>query len=130
MAVDEISQVMQKYNDYCLVLVIGNTGCGKSTLLTSLIFGKDSLEIEKIDGKRVIKQKKEFELKDLFSIGHDDVSKTFLPDFYPDRKNKVLYADIAGLQDTRGNLMEFVNKFVTKYLFMKSKRIKFIVAIT
>ena len=85
-----------------------------------MIFGKDSLEIEKIDGKRVIKQKKEFELKDLFSIGHDDVSKTFLPDFYPDRKNKVLYADIAGLQDTRGNLMEFVNKFVTKYLFMKS----------
>ena len=32
-----------------IILAIGNTGCGKSTMLTSLMYGPQSLKLQKID---------------------------------------------------------------------------------
>ena len=42
----------------------------------------------------------------------------------------MIYSDIAGLMDTAGDLIEFVNCFMNKKIFNKAKRIKFIVPIT
>jgi hypothetical protein len=42
----------------------------------------------------------------------------------------VLFIDIAGFGDTGGVLIELVNSFVDKYLFMNAKSIKFLLPIT
>ena len=42
----------------------------------------------------------------------------------------MIYSDIAGLMDTAGDLIEFVNCFMNKKIFNQAKRIKFIVPIT
>ena len=42
----------------------------------------------------------------------------------------LVYADVAGLQDTSGGLIEFINMFVIKGIFSKAKRIRFIVPMT
>ena len=99
-------------------------------MLTSLIFGTEALVQEKINGKVVINQVEAYREKGLFKIGHEMVSETFMPCYFYDKDNKIIYADIAGLEDNRGNLMEFVNKFVTKSLFMKAKKVKFMVPMT
>jgi hypothetical protein len=38
--------------------------------------------------------------------------------------------DLAGLQDTGGQFPEFVNLFIDRYIFMKSKQLRFLVPIT
>lgn len=58
------------------------------------------------------------------------MSKTFLPHFINDEVNGVVYADIAGLQDTGGPLVEFTNCFLNKILFQMVKKIKILVPIT
>jgi hypothetical protein len=68
----------------------------------------------------------------VFDIGHSDSeSKTFLPQTYqkPEDATNTVYVDIAGQQDTGGELIEFVNVFVTKEIFKRSKSVKFIVPI-
>ena len=120
-----------------LIVTIGNTGCGKSTLLSSLIYGAESLHEVKIDDherrgknkhKVVIDQKEQL---GIFDIGHSKhQSKTFLPHFINDDLKGVVYADIAGLQDTGGPLIEFTNCFLNKILFQMVKRIKILVPIT
>ena len=52
-------------------------------------------------------------------------SKTFLPHFK--KKNEIaeiLYADIAGLMDTGGDLIDFINCFVNKKLFSLSSKVR------
>lgn len=67
----------------------------------------------------------------MFHIGHSDSeSMTFLPQV---RKkgdgSDSLYVDIAGQQDTGGELIEFINIFVTKELFRKAHKVRFLVPI-
>ena len=42
----------------------------------------------------------------------------------------ILFADVAGMNDTNGTLIEFVNSFVLKQLFQRTKRIKLLVPIS
>lgn len=42
----------------------------------------------------------------------------------------MIYSDIAGLFDTAGDLIEYVNCFMNKKIFNSAKKIKFIVPIT
>ena len=112
------------------VLCLGNTGCGKSTMITALIYGKQVLEqkkkereIQKRDGttkisyELIIDHKPGLNIKG-FKIGHDPAnSETFLPHFWKDPKNKMVFADIAGLNDSGGPLMTFINCFVNKKIF-------------
>ena len=70
-------------------------------------------------------------MKGKFAIGHDaDKSKTFIPHFDLNKDNDLVYADIAGLQDTNGEIIEVLNKFLTKSLFVKAQTIRFIITIT
>lgn len=41
-----------------------------------------------------------------------------------------LFADVAGLSDTNGILIEFINMFIIKCIFQRVKRVRFIVPIT
>ena len=53
-----------------------------------------------------------------FKIGHSMInSETFLPNFKKDEKNDLFYGDIAGLQDTSGVLVDFINSFMVKKIF-------------
>jgi len=66
-----------------------------------------------------------------FTIGHSkSESMTFLPHFVKDHEAGVVYADIAGLQDTSGDLVEFINCFVTRKIFQMGKNVRFIVPFT
>ena len=134
------------------MIAIGNTGCGKSTMFSSLLYGPGALEKKAIfeeveilapsgrDRKKgasgVTKKHKRFvidtkEELEKFKIGHSqDTSETFLPSFHLDKVNDVVYGDIAGLQDTQGGTIQFVNSFVSKEIFRRCKSIRFIVAFT
>ena len=66
-----------------------------------------------------------------FAIGHDaNRSKTFIPHFETDHKLDLVYADIAGLKDTNEEIIDILNKFLTKSLFIRAKSVRFIITIT
>ena len=128
------------------VLVIGNTGCGKSTILSALVYESKALELRTITeevqvlkkGEYITKtlRKKVIDYKDevrerVFKIGHKTQSETFLPSFQkiPDRENSY-YIDMAGLNDTGGNFLEFTNQFINKKLFSLAKNMIFLIPFT
>ena len=45
-------------------------------------------------------------------------------------KSKLVYVDLAGLQDTKGDFFDIINVFVIKRLFMSAKTVKLILPIT
>ena len=114
-------QGVTKY-ETALCVTIGNTGCGKSTMLNALCFGSQILhqttfkyDKSKKKGKKVIDVKKDnSDIEAKFEIGHSMQSKTFIPEFMDKPVDDILYADVAGLNDTNGHLVEFVNSFVLK----------------
>jgi len=55
---------------------------------------------------------------------------TYLPHFVHDGKSKIIYADVAGLFDTHGPLMEYINMFMIKGIFQKAKNMRFIIPLT
>ena len=133
-----------------LLLAFGNTGCGKSTMISSLVFGPDKLEMKAVPEKKMVRgvektyynkiidQREDFKgwlagqnFDGLFEIGHSKAeSKTFIPHFYKPPDQNMIYSDIAGLMDTAGDLIEYVNCFMNKKIFNQAKKIKFIVPIT
>ena len=146
-------ETLSPAKDANLVVAVGNTGCGKSTMLSSIIFGPDCLQKTQISVEKVVmkrdrktKQMKE-EVKTIkkwvidqkapdqiqsFTIGHSDASSmTFLPHFKcRDESSQIMYADIAGLMDTGGDLLEYINCFVNKKLFNMANKVKFLFPIT
>ena len=57
-------------------------------------------------------------------------SKTFFPHFIKDDATGIVYADIAGMKDTDGDLVELVNCFVNKSIFRRARSLKFLVPLT
>ena len=81
------------------------------------VLQKDGSKIQKERTKNVIDNKEVVESKN-FIIGHSDTnSETFLPTFIYDDVNDIFYGDIAGLQDTSGPLIDFINSFMVKKIF-------------
>lgn len=67
---------------------------------------------------------------EVFKIGHSNSeSETFLPSFVKHPNNDVWFVDIAGLNDTGGELIDFCNTFIIKHIFQIAKSVKFIVPI-
>lgn len=129
-----------------LIVALGNTGCGKSTIFQSLVFGASHLESKLLEhefelvrpdgavktkkAKRMVVQEKESNSQ-LFRIGHSTCqSETFFPSFQKVPDSDITFVDIAGFQDTSGVLIEFVNCFIAKLIFLKAKTIRFLVPIT
>ena len=66
-----------------------------------------------------------------FAIGHEEhKSKTFIPHFETNKKLDIVYADIAGLKDVNDEIIDVLNKFLTKSLFVRAKSVRFIITIT
>ena len=82
--------------------------------------------------KKVIDLKNEYKEQESFGVGHSQSqSMTFMPQFKVDSNNPdVVWADIAGLQDTGGELISFINSFVNKKIFQLAKEVKFLVPLT
>ena len=58
------------------------------------------------------------EPENVFKIGHlNSKSETFVPNIYYDKKSGITFTDVAGLNDTRGDLIEIVNNLVIRFLF-------------
>ena len=67
----------------------------------------------------------------MFKIGHSVAkSETFIPHFYYDKDASLLFTDIAGLNDSSGDLVDIINRLITKCIFKQSKSVKFIIAVT
>lgn len=41
-------QLLEVINGKNVIICLGNSGCGKSTILNSIVYGSDSLKLEKI----------------------------------------------------------------------------------
>ena len=51
----------------------------------------------------------------IFKIGHSkSESETFLPKTHYDAKSGITFVDVAGFNDTGGDLIEIINNFVMK----------------
>ena len=63
-------------------------------------------------------------------IGHSATkSQTFLP-YFKQIDEKLFFADIAGFHDTCGDLIEFINCFVNKKIFLRANQVKFLFPVT
>lgn len=65
-----------------------------------------------------------------FKIGHSlALSQTFIPHFYQDSSsdNDLMFTDIAGLNDSDGELIDLVNCFVNKKIFNIASKVKFLI---
>ncbi len=101
-----------------IVVVFGNTGAGKSTLL-NLLVGHDMKK--KDAGYEVVKKNG----MDMFHVGHSDKSQTLFPQCV-EAKNGILYVDLPGLNDTRGEGTAFVNAVCIKDILIQAKSVKFL----
>lgn len=125
-----------------VVLAIGNTGCGKSTLLSAIVFSPDALEkkmvvteVKQSNGNIVKKKQWVIDRKKydsgLMKIGHStNTSETFFPTQIRDPNSNLFYTDIAGLHDTGGQLMEYINQFINKKIFNLAKKVRILIPMT
>ena len=135
---------LKKLQGKNIILAVGNTGCGKSTLLSSLMYGPEALQLQKIqfqiqvplqNGEMSTKNKIKYVIEHstplkAFKIGHSDhESETFLPTYVKWPTKDIWFVDIAGLNDTGGELMDFCNTFIIKNIFQVAKSVKFIIPI-
>ena len=64
-------------------------------------------------------------------IGHQlEKSETFFPILIKSETDDFCYIDIAGLQDTGGSIMEYINQFINKKIFSFSDNIRFLIPFT
>ena len=71
------------------------------------------------------------QLNERFKVGHSAaVSETFIPHFYEDLKNDIVYADIAGLRDTDENIVPILCNFILIYIFRNAKSVRFLMTLT
>jgi len=95
-------------------------------MLTSLLYGPDALEEKKLRNRTVIENKGQ----QGFKIGHSQAtSETFLPAFERMQDDQY-FVDVAGLQDTSGDLVEFLTSFVSKAIFTRARQVKFLFPVT
>ena len=105
-------------------------------MLSSIIFGPESLfiaeqkkEISLTNGKKKIKTFKVIDHKKNLStmkIGHSKyASETFFPHFVMKNESGEIFADIAGFQDTNGDIIEFINCLINKSIFNRAKSVRF-----
>ena len=112
-----------------ILISIGSTGCGKSTLLGSLVTGAKNMHQIKVGkAKKIIDYKPNVEWQP-FKIGHEQISETFYPKFVKSPSGNFYIADVAGLYDNNGEMIELINSIIMKKLFTMSSRVRFLIPI-
>ena len=80
----------------------------------------------------MIELKPEFQSQG-FKIGHSNCeSETFIPTIFvdPDEFNDIVWVDVAGLDDTGGNLISLINLLLLKRVLQVAKEVKIIIPFT
>lgn len=128
-----------------VVLFLGETGSGISTLIYSMKYGHKSLYMRELHDKITInvnEKTKDYcrhrhvidktgQSESAISIGHiPKCSETFSPVIVDSNLDEgLVYVDMPGLNDTGGDLIEFVNQFTLKYLFSRAEKIRIVIPI-
>ena len=101
-----------------------------------MIVGPENLEMKVVEQKthRGTRRQRFIDYKDgiesPFIIGHTQKSETFYPTFSDQSKQSFNFLDVAGLHDTGGQFLEFVNQLIIKKIFNLSETVRFLVPIT
>lgn len=83
-----------------MVLILGTMGSGKSTISHSIIKGADSLEVNEVNNV-VPLQPLIYQGSSVFEVGHESVSCTRVPSFYPlDEQEQLFLVDCPGFGDS------------------------------
>jgi len=76
-------------------------------------------------------EKNPVNMQKVFQIGHSQSeSMTFLPLFQKDLETGIVFTDVAGLLDTKGEMIEFINSFIMRKMFSRAKTVRFLAPIT
>jgi len=120
-----------------VVIVIGNTGAGKSTFVNYLL-GCDMIEknpkelgITGLQKVVVVRSKLEGgQCDEVMPIGHDKMSKTFMPHIAADLGNPAqAYCDCPGFLDNRGAEINIANAVNIKRALQEAKCVKVLILI-
>eukprot|EP00540_Astrosyne_radiata_P000297 CAMPEP_0116823504 /NCGR_PEP_ID=MMETSP0418-20121206/875_1 /TAXON_ID=1158023 /ORGANISM="Astrosyne radiata, Strain 13vi08-1A" /LENGTH=1063 /DNA_ID=CAMNT_0004451765 /DNA_START=1006 /DNA_END=4194 /DNA_ORIENTATION=- len=119
------------------VIVLGNTGAGKSTFINYLMgcdmIKKSPKELGKKGLGKLVVVKPVSEggrLNEVMPIGHDKVSKTFMPQIEVNpTKSGVVYCDCPGFLDNRGSEINISNAVNIKRVLQQAKSVKILVLI-
>jgi energy-coupling factor transporter ATP-binding protein EcfA2 len=119
------------------LMVIGNTGAGKSTFVNYLLgcemIQKTPKELGITGLKKVVVVKSKSEggtCDEVMPIGHNKMSKTFMPQIAADPSSPVLaYCDCSGFLDNRGAEINIANAVNIKCALQVAKCVKVLILI-
>jgi ribosome biogenesis GTPase A len=116
-------------NDKDVVMTLGNTGMGKSTFLNAILGCKMKLvkpgEVGTEGMTKVVIVDPESAQPEILPIGHEDVSKTFLPQIASEPNNpERTFCDCPGFLDNRSAEINIANAINTKRVLQKASGIK------
>ena len=137
LCVSDGAENAKKIADKDAVIVIGNTGAGKSTFVNYLL-GCDMIEknpkelgITGLQKVVVVRSKLEGgQCDEVMPIGHDKMSKTFMPHIAADLGNPAqAYCDCPGFLDNRGAEINIANAVNIKRALQEAKCVKVLILI-
>ena len=115
------------------VIFVGNTGAGKSTTVNYLV-GCEMESVKKKDigikeSGRVIRVKKDSEIPERTTIGHENVSSTFLPDIVT-ADGDLRFFDCPGFLDNRGSEINIANAVNIRTAIQAAAEVKVVVLLS
>ena len=73
---------------------------------------------------------KKKEVADKFKISNSKSrSETFVPHFFYDKERDIVFADVAGLNDTRSDIIRILNCFILQFIFKQAKSVRFLMTL-
>jgi hypothetical protein len=116
------------------LVVMGNTGAGKSTFLNYLLGCKLELADPAAYGlaslKDIVVVSRDSLVKEAMPIGHQKISKTFIPQIEIDRSDaRVAYCDCPGFLDNRGAELNIANAVNIRRVLQSAQSTKVLILI-